>query len=36
VRDVMVGGEWLVEGGRHRDRAPILADYRAAIAALQG
>jgi formimidoylglutamate deiminase len=35
VRDVMVGGRWLVEGGRHRDRAAVLADYRAAIAALQ-
>ncbi|HEX9768596.1 MAG TPA: formimidoylglutamate deiminase [Kiloniellales bacterium] len=36
VRDVMVGGEWLVEGGRHRNRAVVLAAYRAAIAALQG
>ena len=35
VRDVMVGGTWLVEQGRHRDRDAILADYRAAIAALR-
>ncbi len=35
VRDVMVGGEWLVQEGRHRDRDAILADYRAAIAALR-
>ncbi len=35
VRDVMVGGDWLVEQGRHRDKAAILADYRATIAALQ-
>ena len=35
VRDVMVGGAWLVEQGRHRDRDAILAGYRAAIAALQ-
>ncbi len=35
VRDVMVGGAWLVGEGRHRDRDAILADYRAAIAALQ-
>jgi formimidoylglutamate deiminase len=35
VRDVMVGGAWLVGEGRHRDRDAILADYRAVIAALQ-
>jgi len=35
VRDVMVGGEWLVQEGRHRDRDAVLADYRAVIAALQ-
>jgi formimidoylglutamate deiminase len=34
VRDVMVGGRWLVEEGRHRDEAAILAGYRTAIAEL--
>ncbi|MDX1576635.1 MAG: amidohydrolase family protein, partial [Kiloniellales bacterium] len=35
VRDVMVGGQWLVEEGRHRNRDAVLADYRAVIAALR-
>jgi formimidoylglutamate deiminase len=35
VRDVMVGGEWLVEEGRHRDGDAVRASYRATIAALQ-
>jgi len=35
VRDVIVGGVRLVEGGRHRDRDAIFAGYRAAIAALE-
>ncbi len=35
VRDVIVGGAWLVGEGRHRDRDAILADYQAAITALQ-
>jgi formimidoylglutamate deiminase len=35
VRDVIVGGERLVEGGRHRGRDAVFADYRAAIAALE-
>lgn len=28
VRDVMVGGAWVVEGGRHRKREEIAAAYR--------
>ena len=28
VRDVMVGGEWVVRDGRHRDEARIAARYR--------
>ena len=35
VRDVMVGGQWLVEEGRHRDRDAVLAGYRAVMAALR-
>ncbi len=31
VRDVMVGGRWLVEDGRHRARAGIARRYRAAL-----
>jgi formimidoylglutamate deiminase len=34
VRDVMAGGRWLVQEGRHRDEAAILAGYRTAIAEL--
>jgi len=34
VRDVMVGGRWVVEDGRHRDEGPILEGYRAALAEL--
>ena len=35
VRDVMVGGTWLVEEGRHRDRDAVLAGYRGVMAALR-
>jgi formimidoylglutamate deiminase len=31
VRDVMSGGEWIVEGGHHRDEAAVFARYRAAM-----
>ena len=31
VRDVMVGGRWLVESGRHRHEDSIIAAYRAAV-----
>jgi len=34
VRDVMVGGRWLVRDGRHLRRDAIAAQYRAAIARL--
>ena len=34
VRDVMVGGRWVVREGRHAEEDPILADYRKAIAEL--
>ena len=34
VRDVMAGGRWVVEAGRHREEAAILAGYRAALAEL--
>jgi formimidoylglutamate deiminase len=34
VRDVMVGGRWLVEGGRHVKGREVLAGYRSALAAL--
>ena len=35
VRDVMVGGEWLVEEGRHRDRDAVLAGFQTAITELR-
>ena len=31
VRDVMVGGEWVVRGHRHRDEERIAARYRAVV-----
>ncbi len=31
VRDVMVGGEWVVRGFRHRDEARIAANYRSVV-----
>jgi len=34
VRDVMVGGRWVVRDGRHSDEAAIAAAYRAALARL--
>jgi formimidoylglutamate deiminase len=34
VRDVMVGGAWVVRGGRHRDEDAILARFKATIARL--
>ena len=34
VRDVMVGGEWVVRAGRHRDEQRIAARYREAVTAL--
>jgi len=34
VRDVMVGGRWLVRDGRHLDRERIVGRYRRALAAL--
>ena len=33
VRDVMVGGEWCVQGGRHRDEERIAGRYREVMAA---
>lgn len=36
VRDVIVGGHLVVEGGRHRDEAGILGRYRAAMRKLSG
>ena len=35
VRDVMVGGRWLVEQGRHRERAAVLESYRKALKSLE-
>jgi formimidoylglutamate deiminase len=35
VRDVMVGGRWVVRDGRHRDEEAILARYSATLARLQ-
>lgn len=35
VRDVMVGGRWLVEDYRHHDEAAILARFRETVAALE-
>ncbi len=34
VRDVMVGGRWLVEAGRHRGEEAVFAGYRRAVAEL--
>jgi formimidoylglutamate deiminase len=34
VRDVMVGGRWLVRDGRHPDRERIAGRYRRALATL--
>ena len=34
VRDVMVGGEWVVRGGRHRDEERVAARYRDAVEGL--
>ncbi len=34
VRDVMVGGEWLVCEGSHRDERKVLEDYRAVLRTL--
>jgi formimidoylglutamate deiminase len=34
VRDVMIGGEWLVRDGRHRDEDAVLARYRRVLAAI--
>jgi formimidoylglutamate deiminase len=31
VKDVMVGGEWVVRDARHRDRARIASRYRAVV-----
>ena len=31
VRDLMSGGEWIVEDGHHRDEAAVFARYRAAM-----
>ena len=36
VRDVMVGAEWVVRQGRHRDEEAIDTAYRAALRALRG
>ena len=35
IRDVMVGGQWLVEDGRHVREDEIARRYRAAIAAVR-
>jgi formimidoylglutamate deiminase len=34
VRDVMVGGRWVVRDGLHANEQATLADYRAALARL--
>jgi len=34
VRDVMVGGRWVVREGHHSDEQAVLADFRAALARL--
>ena len=34
VRDVMVGGDWVVCEGAHKDERKVLADYRAVVGAL--
>ena len=36
VRDVMVGGRWVVEAGRHVEEAEIFARYRAVVSELTG
>jgi formimidoylglutamate deiminase len=36
VRDVMVGGRWVVSEGRHAAEAPIFKRYRAAVEQLMG
>lgn len=36
VRDVMVGGRWVVRDGRHPQQDAVAARYRAAVADLQG
>jgi len=36
VRDVMVGGDWVVQDFRHRDEERIAARYRACVEALAG
>lgn len=36
VRDVMVGGRWVIRDGRHAEEEKILDAYRAAMARLQG
>jgi formimidoylglutamate deiminase len=36
VRDVMIGGRWVVSEGRHRAEEAVRARYRATIAALAG
>jgi formimidoylglutamate deiminase len=36
VRDVMVGGEWRIRDGRHRDEDGILARYRTVVERLAG
>jgi formimidoylglutamate deiminase len=36
VRDVMIGGRWVVREGRHRAEEPVLVAYQAALAALAG
>jgi formimidoylglutamate deiminase len=36
VRDVMVGGKWLVSDGHHVAEGPVLRRYRAALAQLAG
>lgn len=36
VRDVMVGGVWCVQGGRHRQRDAIFAAYRRSLARIAG
>ena len=35
VRDVMVGGQWVVCDGSHKDERAVLEDYRTAVRALQ-
>jgi formimidoylglutamate deiminase len=36
VRDVMVGGRWVVQGGRHRERDSVRAEFRRSMERIRG